>query len=72
MELRPLNWESDIYKDQILVGDTLSISQGQVEEHFLKKEFEIQDPLGETLLQGFRTNPKLKCKIQYTNTDCEN
>ncbi|OGM22630.1 hypothetical protein A2961_03515 [Candidatus Woesebacteria bacterium RIFCSPLOWO2_01_FULL_39_21] len=72
VELRPLNWESDIYKDQILVGDTLSISQGQVEEHFLKKEFEIQDPLGETLLQGFRTNPKLKCKIQYTNTDCEN
>src|SRR3989338_6547831 len=72
VELRSLNWETDIYKNQIIVCDNISISQEQAREHFLKKEFEITDPLGEVLLSGFKTSPKSKCEsIKYENTHCK-
>src|SRR3989344_3571669 len=72
VELRSLDWETDIYKNQIIVGDNISISQEQAREHFLKKEFEITDPLGEVLLSGFKTSPKSKCEsIKYENTHCK-
>ena len=61
IEIRNINWEEDIYKDQILVGDELSISSAQAEEHYLSKIFEIRDPIGTLVFQGFRTNPKAKC-----------
>jgi len=44
-ETRAIDWETDIYKNQILVGDGLAISGEQVAEHFLEKVFEIRDPL---------------------------
>ncbi len=35
LEVRPIVWETDIYKDQYLIGDNLAISDSQAEEHGL-------------------------------------
>ncbi len=35
IEVRPIVWETDIYKDQYLVGDHLAISESQAREHNL-------------------------------------
>lgn len=61
IETRNIEWEKDIYKKQILVGDEYSISDGQAKEHFLSKIFEIKDPTGEIVFVGFATNPEKKC-----------
>ncbi|MFA7300970.1 MAG: hypothetical protein WC069_01535 [Candidatus Shapirobacteria bacterium] len=63
IEIRPIDWRNDICIDQILVGDSLAISKGQIEEHFLTKVFEQKDKHNAILLQGYVTNPKLKCGI---------
>ncbi len=60
LELRPVTWISDVFVDQILVGDALGISSQQVGEHFLAKVFEISDPNGVPILFGYRTNPAKK------------
>ena len=62
IETRSINWETDIYKEQILVGDSLSISGNQAKEHFLTNIFEIKDPLGYTVFVGYETNPREKCR----------
>jgi len=60
IRVQDIEWKKDIYIDQILVGDELSISEGQAKEHFLEKVFEIKDPLGKVLFVGYRTNPSKK------------
>jgi len=62
IETRQIDWESDIYRNQILVGDSLAISSEQAKEHFLTKVLEIKDPLGEILFQGYKTDPVQKCQ----------
>lgn len=57
IEARPIFWKGDVYKDQILVGDDLSISEGQIKEHKLKLEFEIEDLTGRVKLRGYSTSP---------------
>lgn len=57
---RPIFWKTDVYKEQILVGDSLAISEQQKNEHFLKFEFEIRDIQGNVSLKGYSTNPKVK------------
>ncbi|MEK9200536.1 MAG: hypothetical protein AAB909_01035 [Patescibacteria group bacterium] len=45
VEVRPIHWQTDIYKDQILIGDSLAISDSQVQEHgltLIKKEANFQ------------------------------
>lgn len=72
IETRNINWEEDIYKKQILVGDELTISPGQVAEHFLDKVFEIKNPLENIVFVGFETNPELKCAhINNKNMHCK-
>ena len=72
IETRTLNWEEDIYKEQILVGDDLAISDEQVNEHFLIKVFEIKDPLDSTIFVGYKTNPRQKCaKVLYKYPLCK-
>lgn len=61
VETRAIDFQKDIYKDQILVGDELAISETQAKEHFLTQVFEIKSPADEIIFQGFRTNPQLKC-----------
>ncbi|MBU2036335.1 glycosyltransferase family 39 protein [Patescibacteria group bacterium] len=65
-------WEEDIYLKQIIVGDELSISEGQAKEHFLTKVFEIKDPLGFIVFNGFRTDPYKKCvNTNYKSLYCK-
>lgn len=61
IEIRPIVWKTDVYKDQILVGDPLSISGQQASEHRLKYEFAIKNSSDQVLLTGYSTNPKEKC-----------
>jgi len=70
-ETRQLNFEKDVYKPQILVGDELSISDSQAAEHFLEKVFEIKDPLGQVIFKGYRSNPKKKCQTSSSKY-CQN
>jgi len=62
ISLRPIYWQTDIYENQILVGDDLAISEGQIQEHFLIKIFDIKDPTGKTIFAGYQTNPVKKMK----------
>lgn len=41
---RPINWEQDLRKEQYLIGDALSISDKQIEEHNLKLIRDITYP----------------------------
>ena len=50
--------------NEILVGDNLSFSVNQIEEHKLTSVWEIKDYQHQTLLQAWRTNPKAKCRIE--------
>jgi hypothetical protein len=64
VEVRSIDWKKDACVNQILVGDNLAISDGQVKDHFLKKIFEKKDFHNKILLKAYETNPKLKCIIE--------
>lgn len=71
IEIRTIDWSEDIYKNQILVGDSLSISENQAREHKLTKVFDIKDPLNETIFVGYKTNPDVKCNsTDYKDFHC--
>lgn len=72
LETRTINWEEDIYKDLILVGDELAVSELQVSEHHLTKIFTITGPTNEIIFQGFQTNPELKCQSSPLDYHCYN
>jgi len=73
VEIRPINWVKDVYKDQILVGDLLAISDQQVAEHKLKPVFEIKDLTGQVALKGYTTQPKEKCRsLKVMDSHCKN
>lgn len=61
IETRTINWEEDIYRDQILVGDELAISKDQAKEHSLTQIFEIRDPIDQIVFQAYKTDPARKC-----------
>lgn len=61
LETRNIDWEKDIYRELVLVGDEFAVSESQAKEHFLTKFFEIRDPVGGIVFVGYRTNPKSKC-----------
>ena len=61
IETGTLNWEKDIYRNLIIVGDELAISSQQAEEHYLTQVFEIKDPIGYVIFKAYKTNPLLKC-----------
>lgn len=69
-ETRSINWEEDIYKEQILVGDELAISEVQANEHFLTKIFDIRSPNQGIIFLGFKTNPDLKCQNSFDTKKC--
>ena len=71
IEIRPINWEGDVYKSQILVGDLLAISERQVNEHKLKLEFEIKDLANNIVLVGYSTDPKAKCLSSPISVYCK-
>lgn len=61
MEFRPVYWDDDIYIEQYLVGDDISISSEQIEEHKLQVIDTIKDFSGEEVLKILKTNPEAKC-----------
>ena len=71
IEARPIVWEEDVYKDYILVGDNLAVSENQVKEHKLQPLFEVTDMTGKVALKAYRTNPKEKCESSIGESKCE-
>lgn len=57
---RPIDWKTDIYKDQLIVGGPLSISSDQAREHFLTLVTTIPDINGQSILFVYQTHPELK------------
>lgn len=53
LETKSIDWKTDLYKNVVLVGDTLAVSEGQAKDHGLTKMFEIKDPMGEIVFQGY-------------------
>jgi len=54
---RPIVWQEDLLKDQIMVGDELSISTDQIKEHHLTLISEIDYPDGTVAYRIVKTNP---------------
>lgn len=67
IEARPIIWEEDICKKQILIGDLLAISEQQVKEHKLNLIFNIKDTTGNVALNAYQTNPSTKCGLMQPN-----
>lgn len=74
VHIRGIDWQNDVYKSQVLVGDDLAISSDQVVDHALQIMFEINDPQGKLLYQGYRTNPYQACSNSniktHSDIDC--
>lgn len=62
-EIRPIIWKDEIYEDKIIVGDELSVSNQQIQEHKLKELFQIRGLNGKIKLYAFKTDPKAKCQM---------
>ncbi len=60
IETRGINWEHDLKKEQILVGDSLAISREQIERHNLTLLDEILFPDGSVAFRIVRTNQEAK------------
>lgn len=58
--VKPIKWEEDIYKEKILVGDAMSISEEQINEHCLTVVFEVKDKEEKIIFRGVKTHPKDK------------
>lgn len=63
IKARPIIWRVDLCKKQVLVGDLLAISSGQVSEHYLNLVFDIKDMAGDVTLQAYYTDPNLACRL---------
>lgn len=62
VEIRAIDWETDIYKSQLIVADTLAVSEKQVSEHKFSVIREIKGINGEVVLRVYKTNPEEKIK----------
>lgn len=72
IETRQVVWESDIYKEQVLVGGELLVSETQAKDHFLTEMFVISDPRGYPALKGYITNPQKKCiETNFSSIFCK-
>lgn len=61
--LRPINWEKDIFIEQILVGNKDFMNDNTIKEHCLQKLFEIKGADNQTVMfVGVKTNPDAKRK----------
>lgn len=65
IEIRSIEWGKDRCSTKtILVGDKLAFSEEQVEQHHLKKLFEIQGSHRDVVFFGYETNPDTGCKLK--------
>lgn len=69
---RPIIWNKDIYEKQYLIGDGLSISQNQINEHQLELVRLITYPDWSIAFKIVKTNPEAKCIWEnYQNPLCK-
>ncbi len=61
IEVRPIDWKTDPCVEQIIIGDSLTVSETQSFEHRLEQVFFIKDHFGNKIMIGFKTNPLKKC-----------
>lgn len=61
IKFKPINFGSDICEGNIIVGDSLSISENQIIEHSLRPMFQIKDVNNKVQFNGFLVNKKTKC-----------
>ena len=66
--VRPLIWHQDIFVEQILVGDWLTINEDQMKEHCLSLVFEVKDREGRVIYRGVKTHPEDKIKFEMGDT----
>ena len=55
-----MDWVTDPQKDLIIFGDPLTISEGQMKEHNLRKLSEITNPLSDPIFEIYITQPGYK------------
>src|SRR3989344_598234 len=60
IETKPIDLGEAVWRDVILVGDLVAISDPEVKLHNLTQVFEIKDPNNQIIYRGFQTNPKPK------------
>ena len=64
-----LDWKTDIYKRQLIAGNSLLVSTAQAKEHFLKPAFIARLLSGEPLLFAYQTDPVSKCASQIVKSE---
>lgn len=55
MVFRPIRYMDDVNPNTIIVGDPLTLSDGQAQDNGLHKTFEIRDPINTLIFTGFAT-----------------
>lgn len=64
IETHILNWSEACQEKTILVGDLLSISDLQAQQHDLQPAFDVKDKIGKIALRAYFTNPtREKCSL---------
>lgn len=63
IEIRPINWIKDVFTKQLIIGDSLSISENQAREHkFILKSKIDKLSGGGGNIYIYETDPSEKCK----------
>jgi 4-amino-4-deoxy-L-arabinose transferase-like glycosyltransferase len=66
--VKNVRWDLDMTKDQIIVGDALSINDNQMKEHCLTTISEIKNREGKIIYRIVKTHPKDKEKFVMGDT----
>lgn len=61
LEIKPINFGTDICKNTIIVGDSLSVSEEQAKNHNLQLIFEIKDLNNLVKFKGYSVKSNEKC-----------
>jgi hypothetical protein len=61
IEVRNIDWGKDSCKDQIIVGDNLTVSDRQAEDHGLTEVKEIKNFDNSIIFKLYKTNPGEQC-----------
>lgn len=63
LSIRPIDWEVDVYKDQFLAGDELSIPDYKINQNGLEIVKIFRTDLAKSFVGIYKTNPLKKCQI---------
>jgi hypothetical protein len=60
IEVRKIDFQKDIFVNQLIVAKPIDLSDSQAKEHFLTTAFVIMVLDNEILFNGYLTNPEIK------------